>query len=270
MHREITPMQPYLAAQAKELQKLTLQNAEISHCYQFKVGKGQAGEFCAVPDGSTDLVFSIGQRDVKVFIGGTVLRAKQWQFEEGRTHFGIRFRAGKNVLPQGITIRDVVNADLELDQAEYGETAEKIAYAKDIRQRAEIFIEYCRKKQQVWQEFDSARAIEQFVRKKIYENRGNITIHEIGEESGYSECYVRRSFQGFHGISPKVFARFVRFQYMLELIGREGKQVDLEQLGLACGYYDQSHMTREFKAFAGMAPESYRNYICNKPGRAWQ
>jgi len=33
MHREITPMQPYLAAQAKELQKLTLQNAEISHCY---------------------------------------------------------------------------------------------------------------------------------------------------------------------------------------------------------------------------------------------
>lgn len=63
----------------------------------------------------------IGERDVKVFIGGTVLRLKEWKFEEGRYYFGVRFLPGKSILPDGLSIQDVVNTDLEIDRNEYGQ-----------------------------------------------------------------------------------------------------------------------------------------------------
>lgn len=44
------------------------------------VKNGNSGNFRAVPDGSTDLVFGIGEKDVKVLVGGTVLKAKNWEF----------------------------------------------------------------------------------------------------------------------------------------------------------------------------------------------
>ena len=31
----------------------------------------------------------------------------------------------------------------------------------------------------------------------------------------------------------------------------------MEELAIECGYYDQPHMTRYFKKFAGTTPEAY-------------
>ena len=49
----------------------------------------------AVPDGSVNLLFGIGEQDVKTYIGGTVLAAKGWEFEDGRSYFGVRFQPGE-------------------------------------------------------------------------------------------------------------------------------------------------------------------------------
>lgn len=72
MRNEMTPIQPFLVLQAQGLKRLFIKNTGISHFYEFKVGQGQNGQFQAVPDGSTDLVFSIGNTNVRIFIGGTV------------------------------------------------------------------------------------------------------------------------------------------------------------------------------------------------------
>lgn len=48
----------------------------ISNFYEFHVQEGTPANFKAVPDDSTDLVFGIGEHDVKVLLGGTVLKAK--------------------------------------------------------------------------------------------------------------------------------------------------------------------------------------------------
>jgi len=44
---------------------------------------------------------------------------------------------------------------------------------------------------------------------------------------------------------------------VLKMLDRKDNQQDFMQSALDCGYYDQSHFIKEFKAFAGKGPTSY-------------
>ena len=101
----VTPVQPYLTLDAEDYQELLNRRMGISSFYEFNVKNGNSGNFRAVPDGSTDLVFGIGEKDVKVFVGGTVLKAKNWEFDDGRFYFGARFLPGKCILPKSLSIK---------------------------------------------------------------------------------------------------------------------------------------------------------------------
>lgn len=266
--KQIILVQPYLSMKAKDYRGMFAGHTDVLGFYEFSVKDGWPGHFQAVPDGSTDLVFGIGSRDVKTYIGGTVLKAKGWEFEEGRTYFGIRFRPGKCILPKDLSIKDVVDADLELSPYAYGSTfLEQIAGMHTLEQKADLFLQHFSKQEQ--RENGTIRNIETYVRKRIYESGGNISIAELTEETGYSESYLRRAFGQIHGISPKVFEGFVRFQRFLKEISVAGTCMSTEEAALACGYYDQSHMMKDFKRFAGMTPEQHKKLILNSRRPVW-
>ncbi len=254
----ILPVQPYLLLDADDYREIRIGAVGISNFYEFHVQRGENGKFMAVPDGSTDLVFGIGESDVKVYIGGTVLKLKEWKFEEGRYYFGVRFLPGRSILPESISIHDVVNADLEIDRNEYGGgLTEQLAEAGDVRERAEILYQYLAKRG-MRKGADSHRLLEEYMRKRIYATKGNISIQMLSRETGYSECYIRKVFRQIHGISPKEFERFIRFQAFLNRINEKKETVSSEEAALSCGYYDQSHMMKDFRMFAGTTPEKYR------------
>jgi len=71
--------------------------------------------------------------------------------------------------------------------------------------------------------------------------------------SGWSERQFRRRFQEVVGIAPKAFARILRFQRALRVMERS----DPLPAALECGYYDQAHFNRDFKAIAGESPAAY-------------
>jgi AraC-like DNA-binding protein len=56
------------------------------------------------------------------------------------------------------------------------------------------------------------------------------------------------------GIAPKVFSRVGRFQRALNL-AKHGALPDWTQLALTCGYFDQSHLIREFVSLSGFSPK---------------
>ena len=266
----ITPVQPYLRMGAEDYQERMIQRMGISSFYEFRVEDGKEENFKAVPDGSTDLVFGIGEKDVKVMIGGTVLKAKDWEFEDGRYYFGARFLPGRSILPKTLSMQEIVNTDLELDKNDYGSgLTESLAAARDVEKRSQILMRYLSENQ--WEnQRDSAHTLEQYMRQRIYATNGNISIQMLSRETGYSEAYIRRIFKQIHGISPKEFERFVRFQAFLQEISRtpeisgtpEAK--GSEEIALNCGYYDQSHMLKDFRAFAGTTPEQYKKLVKEK------
>jgi Transcriptional regulator containing an amidase domain and an AraC-type DNA-binding HTH domain len=65
-----------------------------------------------------------------------------------------------------------------------------------------------------------------------------------------------RIFTEYIGAKPKEFSRIVRFQRALFTL-QHNRHIDLTQLALECGYYDQPHLIKEFKTFSGYTPVEY-------------
>jgi AraC-like DNA-binding protein len=58
------------------------------------------------------------------------------------------------------------------------------------------------------------------------------------------------------GLTPKLYCRVRRFQALLHRIEAD-QPVDWAGLAAACGYYDQAHCIRDFRAFSGLNPTAY-------------
>ena len=83
------------------------------------------------------------------------------------------------------------------------------------------------------------------------------SIEALRRECGYSAKRFIRGFEDTVGMSPKRYSRVLRFGVALRELQR-GVSPNLAQLALDCGYCDQSHLNREFQAFAGITPGEYR------------
>jgi transcriptional regulator GlxA family with amidase domain len=88
------------------------------------------------------------------------------------------------------------------------------------------------------------------------------SISQLCREAGYSFRSVDRFFRQFFGISPKFYARAVRFQRALTML--PNASIGLAEIAFACGYYDQAHLTKEFQAFAAQTPTQYRSHLLEK------
>lgn len=256
---ELIPIQPYLEKTTANYKSITMNKYGIAHFYEFTMNADVKTRLKAVPDGSVDLSFAVGKNVAKPLIGGTVLKAKKWVFQEDETYFGIRFLPGQCLLPDGIAIHEIIDEDLEIQGKCYQkDLAEILAHTAGIRKRAEIFMEaYLENVASSHKDRSAEYLLEKYIKSKIYASKGKINIRELAQETGFSECYVRRIFGRIHGVSPKTFERFVRFQYLLQDMNQAVNHIELEEMALEHGYYDQSHMSNEFKCYAGVTPEAY-------------
>jgi AraC-like DNA-binding protein len=90
----------------------------------------------------------------------------------------------------------------------------------------------------------------------------DLAIGQLCHDAGYSYRSVDRFFRQFFGISPKFYARIVRFQGALRLLSQ--LHVPISEIAFRCGYYDQAHLSSEFQAFAAQTPSQYRGHLLEK------
>jgi AraC-like DNA-binding protein len=82
------------------------------------------------------------------------------------------------------------------------------------------------------------------------------SIASLVEASGLSHRHFNAVFADAVGLSPKRYARVLRFQQALHL-ARQDKVADWSDIALHAGYSDQAHWCREFRAFCGLTPGQY-------------
>lgn len=92
--------------------------------------------------------------------------------------------------------------------------------------------------------------------RRIDECGGNIDVRGLSSELGCTRKHLHARFQENVGIAPKLFARIVRFDRAVKRIeGGLGNQ--LASIAQECGYYDQSHLIRDFRTFSGGPPREF-------------
>ena len=92
-------------------------------------------------------------------------------------------------------------------------------------------------------------------------SRGRVGVAEIAARSSVSPRHLERAFQEQVGVSPKVFGRLLRLDHALEL-ARSG--TNWAEVASACGYFDQSHLVRDFRAMTGATPVQFAA-LCAAP-----
>lgn len=73
---------------------------------------------------------------------------------------------------------------------------------------------------------------------------------------GASPRNLRRDFATAVGLSPKRFARVARFRRAAALVEQGGEA--LSSIAIEAGYFDQAHLSADFRSFAGLSATEFR------------
>jgi AraC-like DNA-binding protein len=85
--------------------------------------------------------------------------------------------------------------------------------------------------------------------------RGRARIADLVARSGLSTSQFQRRFATQVGMTPKLFARTIRFDRAL-VARRDAPSRSWTDIIHELGYFDQAHFIRECHAFAGLPPSS--------------
>ena len=97
---------------------------------------------------------------------------------------------------------------------------------------------------------------------------GTTRVSDLAAQTGWSGRHLTSRFRTEIGLTPKAAARVIRFHRARQLLIRQvavaGRETRLADLAATCGYFDQAHLAREFRALAGCPPsqwlaEEFRN-----------
>lgn len=79
-----------------------------------------------------------------------------------------------------------------------------------------------------------------------------LPVDRVAARAGLGTRQLERQFDRWVGLPPKLFSRIQRFQRVFRALHAGPEPV--VEAALACGYYDQAHLVRDFRAFTGEPP----------------
>lgn len=84
---------------------------------------------------------------------------------------------------------------------------------------------------------------------------GRTPVRELAHEVAWSRRHLVVRFTEQVGLPPKSAGRVLRFGRSVGMVTRG---VPLAEVATRCGFYDQAHFNRDFRAMAGCTPTRYR------------
>jgi AraC-like DNA-binding protein len=89
---------------------------------------------------------------------------------------------------------------------------------------------------------------------QIARSGGRATTASLARDVGYSRRQLATRFAAEFGFTTKAVSRIVRFDRASALLDRG---LRLAEVATLAGYYDQSHLTNEWKKLAGVSPTAW-------------
>lgn len=197
-----------------------------------------------LPDGCADLVFDLN--DGASVAVGTMTKPLILPPQSSFDFVGVRFRPGRAAAFLRIPLAEITDARVPLGDL-WKDWSDGLLERRDVV-FASLEAELLRRLDP-----DRDRRVDAAIA-HIVETGGAVRIDELASETGISRQHLARQFLQHVGLSPKTFARVMRFRRLLATLGE-----DVAWAGLAAehGYYDQSHLIAEFRELAGTTPRAF-------------
>ncbi|MGY4788983.1 DUF6597 domain-containing transcriptional factor [Bacillus sp. OHL2] len=179
--------------------------------YQFQMSHAPINSIAVIPDGCIDILFQCDAQNPSVNVCGSVLQRKEINFQANTEYFGVRFLPQKhqfNFSVKELLDREIPLADLLIVEPH---VLEKIICGSTFNQRTNLF------KNSIGNKFLSDRTYPEVIKNaltSIYSSRGNLSINELADQTGYSSRYLRKQFEEWVGISQSYLLKLSGFNIL--------------------------------------------------------
>ncbi len=189
-------------------------------------------------------------------LAGPYSRSFEIDPSESTEVIGILFRPGAARIFFPVAAHELHNIDIALSEL-YPDEADRLlndlCSARDERNQFLVVERYLNGK--------LARAapvhpVVQYAVEQLSREDAVSSIRRVQLDTGLSHTRFIQLFRENVGLTPKLFYRVRRFRTLLDRI-EKGMPVNWAALALDCGYFDQAHLIRDFREFAGMTPLDY-------------
>lgn len=210
-----------------------------------------------LPDGCMDLLFDFQATSApaRVSVVGTMSRPHIFLTIGAVDLLGIRFRPGG--LSSVVPLNAAELTDREADLASLlGRWPDEIWHELS---EADPAIRIGRVQEAIMRRHPAP--MDRYVRysvSRIHASRGAVRLAALEAGTGLSARQLERKFAQHLGVSPKTFARIVRFKCVTSVAKRSEAPADWARLAAESGFADQPHLAREIKAFSGLCPTDFR------------
>ncbi|MFI1129781.1 helix-turn-helix domain-containing protein [Streptomyces althioticus] len=93
--------------------------------------------------------------------------------------------------------------------------------------------------------------------RRLVAARGRVQVGAVAADLGWSRRYLTERFRTEVGLSPKAYARVLRFEHAHELASARDP-LPWVDVATVSGYADQAHLVREWREFTGRSPTAWR------------
>ena len=203
------------------------------------------GDVAVLPDGCVDILW----RDGRLYVVGPDVVAAHPQLMPGAQVLGARFQPGAARAWLGLPLSEIVGTAVELDAvvgARARSMAARLNDSGDADVRQHLFAQQLALLPGAGSATDT-RAARVFAQV----GTGRIDLATLTTSLQLSTRSLRRLCHDQFGYGPKMLERILRLQRWLAL-ARAQPRAGLAALALDGGYADQSHLSREVRALAGI------------------
>lgn len=204
------------------------------------------GEHRILPDGCADLVFDLAEG--QAIAVGTMTKPLLIDARATAEFFGVRFRPGRAAAFLRIPLAEITDARVPLGEIWKEWPRERV----DV---ASLEAELLRRLDP-----DRDRRVDAAIA-KLMASRGRARVDAVAKSIGISRQHLARQFLHHVGVSPKTFARVMRFRNVIDSlplrVRSERQEIDWAEIATEHGYYDQSHLIADFRELGGATPSSF-------------
>lgn len=227
--------------------------------------RGDASELREVPFPGVPLILNLGppweiqERSINSFVAGlgtvasTVRGASTWACIELRLTPHGAYRLF------GVPMSELTNqtVELELLAPEAGELEARLRDARGWVDRFDLVDAFLARRLAASRQ---AHPEIEWSWRHLHDTHGRASIGAMATELGWSHRRLIARFREQIGLTPKLLARVIRFDHAAAAL-RALDNRELAEIAYACGYADQAHLTREFRALAGTSPTRFRSSV---------
>jgi AraC-like DNA-binding protein len=87
---------------------------------------------------------------------------------------------------------------------------------------------------------------------EVHRTHGLAPVRAVADAVGWSPRHLGEQFRAEYGLGVKTAARVARFSRSARLV--RAQALPLAEVAAVCGYFDQAHLAREWRALAGTTP----------------